>query len=262
MPSLFRQTLTKDQLLTKRGDLSQFLVHLTRTGKYKQWHDIYGLSKDNFLILNAKQSLETILRNTQIEARSPFGYFNYKVPYSGAILNSASKVQRAWLRSVCFTETPVDFVSLQFQEIYGRQLQFEPYGLAFFEESVRLKGGNPVFYFDSRNTQIAAAMDAITVLPNCQSFAPFMALVETFGPPVYKNATKAKEIDFRWEREWRKPGNFDFTKADVAFGFCPTAEIPYFEGLVGKSFPFVDPNDSTVNIKATLRKWPTLKNLK
>ena len=267
MPSLFagRQALTKDQLIAQRQDLSQFLVHLTRSGTWRQWKDIYNLRSDNYPTLSPRGSLEDILKLGKIEARSPFGYFNFKVKmttWSGQVLNQNSGVQRSWLQSVCFTETPVDFVQLQFQEIYGRSLQFEPYGLAFWEDSVRTKGGNPLFYFESRNQNLIAAMDEIATLPNCQRFSSFMPLVETFGPPVYKRAGSPTEIDFRWEREWRKPGDFVFSPSDIAFGFCEGSQIAHFDNLVAKAFPFVDPGAPMSVVKAKLRQWPRLANLK
>ena len=119
----------------------------------------------------------------KIEARCPFGYFNYMVKQKnkyGGWNNFSSGVVRAWLRSVCFTETPVDHVHLQCNPIIGRQCQFEPYGLAFFEEKVRAKNGSPVFYYETRNAGIRRALDAVAILPNVADFRSFMPLVEGF----------------------------------------------------------------------------------
>ena len=107
----------------------------------------YGIL--NNLTLNAISSLDLIIHFSTIAARSPFGYFNYSVPYNGRNLDS--QVKRSWLQSVCFTETPVDHIHIQFQNIVGRRLQFHPYGLAFFENSIRSKNGSPVMYFDTNN---------------------------------------------------------------------------------------------------------------
>ncbi|MBK8201303.1 MAG: hypothetical protein IPK68_02880 [Bdellovibrionales bacterium] len=126
-------SLTKEQLLEKRGDLSPYLIHLTRTGRWKRWKDIYNLAQDDFPTINAKQALEDILSSQKIEARTPYGYFNLKIPYQrgNQTLNQNFQVQRSWLLSVCFTETPIDHVHLQTLTIQGRQLHFQSYGLAF-----------------------------------------------------------------------------------------------------------------------------------
>ena len=107
--------LTKSKLISQRGDLSPFLIHLTRNGDLKLWKEIYNTPKDQIHQMTAEGSLTKILQDSQIKAVSPFGYFNYKVPYKKGekVLNSKSKVRRDWLRSVCFTETPLDHVSLQ-----------------------------------------------------------------------------------------------------------------------------------------------------
>jgi len=258
--------ITRSQLLEKRGDLSQFLIHLARTGHLKLAKDIYSLPQDTVVQLSARNNLEAIIKSRRIEARSAFGYFNYKVPLrraDGRVLNSNSYVRRDWLRSVCFTETPLDHVHLQMQVIYGRQLHFEPYGLGFREEVVRGANGNPVLYVQTTNQNIRAALDELAIDPLAHSFKAMMPLVEGFGPPWFPRQTGPMEIDFRWEREWRVAGDFSFALSDVAFGFCPEREIQQFESLVGKAFPFVDP--AVANLQAAkqkLRAWPHLKDLK
>ncbi len=259
--------ITKDQLLQMRGDLSPFLIHLTRTGSVRINKDIYPMAKTDRLMLDAKLSLESIIKDKMIKARSPYGYFNFKVNIKradGSFTNPGSLVDRKWLVSVCFTETPVDHVHLQCQEIVGRQLHFQPYGLAFFEDSVRRNGGNPVFYVDTLNQDIRTAWDQIPTLPNCSNFKGIMPLVEGFGPPLYtyQKQLTPKEIDFRWEREWRIAGHFKFDFSDVAFGLCKTDAIPYFEKLVGGAFPFVDPTQDMNIVKQKLKSRPRLQNLK
>jgi hypothetical protein len=257
--------LTKDQLLQKREDLSPFLIHLTRTGDVRLYKDIYGLPQDNRHPLEAKQSLESIIKNKTIKAVSPYGYFNFKVKQeraNGTFRNPESRVERKWLMSVCFTETPVDHVYLQCQQIAGRQLHFQPYGLAFFEQSVRRRKGNPIFYAETTNQLIRSAWDQIPTLPNCSDFKGIMPLVEGFGPPWYQGRFSPSEIDFRWEREWRVAGHFKFDFGDVAFGLCETDAIPHFEKLVGGAFPFVDPTQTMKIVKEKLKKWPKLNGLK
>jgi hypothetical protein len=141
--------LNRQQLLDRRNDLSQFLFHLTRTGDLKRAKDLYSLQRDDVVPVDAHSSLEAILRNRRIEARSAFGYFNFKIRYTrsdGRVLNPGSQIKRDWLKAVCFTETPIDHVHLQTEDIQGRQLKFQPFGLAFRESVVRRANGNPIFY--------------------------------------------------------------------------------------------------------------------
>jgi hypothetical protein len=101
--------------LEKRGDLSQFLFHLTRSGDLKLDKDIYSFQKDQVIQITAKENLESIITSRRIDAKSAFGYFTYKVPFTrtdGRKLNQNSLVRRDWLRAVCFTETPLDHIYL------------------------------------------------------------------------------------------------------------------------------------------------------
>jgi hypothetical protein len=257
--------LTKQELLEQRGDLSPFLIHLTRSGDLKLDKDIFSLPQDQVVQITAKDSLIEILTGRSIDARSAFGYFNYKVPltrFDGRVLNSTSHVRRDWLRSVCFTETPLDHVHLQMQEIYGRRLQFEPYGLAFSESVVRGANGNPVLYVQTTNQNIRAGFDRLAIDALANSFKSMMPLIEGFGPPWFSRYGGPSEVDFRWEREWRIAGDFSFTLSDIAFGFCPDGEVPSFEALVGGAFPFVDPLGDLQANKTKLRSWNHLLDLK
>lgn len=259
------KVLTKSELIDRRGDLSPFLIHLTRSSDLKLDREIHSLPQDSVVQISAKASLEAIIRSKRLEARSSFGYFNYKVPMKlgdGRTLNSKSHVKRDWLRSVCFTETPVDHVHFQMQAIYGRQLHFEPYGLAFREAAVRAANGNPVIYVQTTNQSIRSAFDALAINPLAITFKSMMPLVEGFGPPWFQRQTGPQEIDFRWEREWRVVGDFSFTLSDVAFWFCPEGEIGHFETLVGNAFPFINPAGNIDMAKQKLRKCRHLADLK
>ena len=257
--------LNRQELLEKRGDLSQFLIHLTRSGDLKLAKDIYSLPQDQVVPITAKNSLEAIIQSRRIEAKTAFGYFNYKVPFrraDGALLNPNSLVQRDWLRAACFTETPLDHVYLQMQTVKGRQLHFEPYGLAFRESVARKANANPIFYVQTTNSGIRSAFDQLTVSPLANHFKTVMPLVEGFGPPWFSRYGGPTEVDFRWEREWRVVGDFSFSLSDVAFGFAPEKEISYFESLVGNQFPFVTPTNNMTSAKNKLKGSPHLSDLK
>jgi hypothetical protein len=257
--------LSKADLIRQRGDLSEFLVHMTRSGSLKKFKDLYSLENDDLVSIVGKDSLIDIIKSLRIEARSPFGYFNYLVKYTradGSQKNVTSKVQRDWLKAVCFTETPINHVHLQTKKIIGRRLHFEPYGLAFKEHIVRKRSGNPLFYVDTRNKLLRGSLDSIANSLDCPKHRYLMPFVEGFGPPWYQSQSSPQEVDFRWEREWRVVGDFMFALGDVAFGFCPEVDIPDFESLVSNKFPFVDPNGDIDILKIKLRKWPHLADLK
>jgi hypothetical protein len=248
------KSLTKNQLLEGRGDLSPFLVHLTRTGKVKLWADIYeGIKSDDYRSIDAKTCLQRIIETSTIKAVSPFGYFQYKVPIvrRGYLpKNAQSKVKRSWLRSVCFTETPIDHVHFQMEKIEGRSLAFQPYGLAFHESFIRKQGGHPVFYFDSGDSQLMAPLDFMAISVDFERLQPLLPLYQSF---CQRFDGKQGDVDFRWEREWRVARDVTFTSSDVAFGICDARDIEFFEHIVEQKFPFVDPRDEMNPIKNKLR---------
>ena len=41
------EKITKEELIQQRGDLSPFLIHLTRTGRIRKYKDIYNLSDNH-----------------------------------------------------------------------------------------------------------------------------------------------------------------------------------------------------------------------
>ncbi len=257
-------TITKDDLISQRGDLSDFLFHLTRSGQFRWDKDLYSRDRDDFGPITAKQSLISIIQQRRIEARSPFGYFNYKVRLNrgNKVLNQHSQVQREWLRAVCFSETPLDHVKLQTKTILGRALHFQPYGLAFREAVVRRARGNPIFYVHTANQALRDTFDVMAVSPACAHYKPMMPLVEGFGRPWFPRFDGPSEVDFRWEREWRIAGDFSFSLDDIAFGLCPQSEHQEFSRLTSGKIPFVDPQGDIKTVKAELRKWEGLGDLK
>ncbi len=260
--------ITRDRVLELRKDLSQFLIHLTRTGPVKLRKDVHPkLERDRDYDSTGRNRLKIILETKTIRALSPYGHFNYKVPIryeDGYVHNEKSKVQRSWLKCACFTETPFDHIHIQTQEILGRKLQFEPYGLAFTEKFLASKGASPVMYYWGDNEPIKLALDEIAFSDIAEKFKPAMSFFESFGPGSHKSQ-KGKTIDFRWEREWRTNSDIDFEYSDVAFGLCKTIDIEEFEKMVGFAFPFVDPvgdEEHLAKAKDRLRLYPKLRGLK
>lgn len=260
-------SLTHSQVIQMRNDLSPFLFHLTRTGPVTIRKDIFSqFSQDRIVNRTAKYRLEKILSTKTIKAISSFGYFHYKVPIPKkngvGMTNTGSNVQRQWLKSACFTETPLDHIQIQMQPITGRSLHFEPYGLAFNEDFIRGKGGSPVMYFESGNRNFISSLDDMAISRDANKFKSLMPLYEGFGQRIYGVGGR---VDFRWEREWRSHLDVVFNFQDVAFGICKTKDIPFFNSLVGNAFPFVDPVGNIQHLQAVkthLRSFPHLSSLK
>jgi hypothetical protein len=254
---MFESHVIRDRrdILKLRSDLSPYLVHLTRNGPIRLYPSESSFDLQQGVVvrgaeLDARASLVEILKSRSLLARSPFSYFNFKVRLpkpNGFILNPDSKVNREWLKSVCFTETPLDQVRVQCQKIEGRDLHFQPYGVVFNEQAVRNRGGNPVFYFESRSA-IQSSLDLLASSERCESMRAALPYFEAFGRPAFKSNTVA-EIDFRWEREWRVVGSFKFSLSDLVCVLCPKSEFEFFQKLVGLEVKLVDPYWPTEKLK-------------
>lgn len=262
-------TNNPSNLLRKnRKDLSNFLIHLTKNGSYEEYVP-YRACPGSFLFrqsttLNAKDSLIGILQNKPspcILARAPFGHFKFNINVGA---QQRGGVSLNWLKCVCFSETPLSELKsfyLATQDPQNSHLKlnkYQKYGLAFVTELVRSKEGHPVFYFDSRRTDIVGALNSMIYAGRLSDWKAVMPLFEQYGPKLH--AQDQREIDFRWEREWRAVGDFHFAFDEVAFGLCPENEISYFTSLVNNKFPFIDPDWPNNKLKAELTKdgWTAL----
>jgi hypothetical protein len=258
--NLMPPTPSNPQELFRKGrsDLSNFLVHLTKNGSYEQYtpypqnpgHYVFSPST----ILRAKDSLRDILTMPKptILARAPFGHFKF-----GISVGSQRRlgIPLNWLQCVCFSETPLQELRSFYTATQNPNNQnikankYQKYGLAFYSNLVRSKGGHPLFYFDSRKFNIVNAINQMglpTLLSNTKSILP---LCESFGPKLHSTVKSNTEVDFRWEREWRVVGDFQFNFEEVAFGLCPESEITLFENMVSSAFPFIDPDWDINKIK-------------
>ncbi|MDB5037778.1 MAG: hypothetical protein JWQ35_1306 [Bacteriovoracaceae bacterium] len=253
----------------KRSDLSNFLIHLTKNGSYEAWREmdssnyagryLYGPSET----IMAEDSLRKILTSPSptLLARSPFGVF--KVIGINVSKNRKLDIPPEWLMSVCFSETPLRELPSFYRATQDpknwslKTNRYQKFGLAFDVEHMRSSGGHPVFYYDRRQTAIQKTIESLGN-PNMHSLTRhILALCEPYGPKILE---PTKEVDFRWEREWRVVGNFKFSWQNVAFGICPEEKIPEFEILVKGSFPFLDPDWEIDRLKSDLEKrgWTQL----
>ena len=206
-------------LLQRRSDLSTFLVHLTRS------------TAD----LSARDVLLRIVCEHTLRAGRPMGM---------ASADHLPQEVLATQRTVCFTETPLEHVWMLVEEIADRQVNLEPYGIAFTKSWARRRGVNPIWYLDITrghdwlttpvNTLVTEAVDGRAGRwdPDAGAWVPY-ALVEhpvlrlaPFFEQMGSPAERRKE--FWWEREWRHVGDLTFNRPDVVALFVPFADHEAF----------------------------------
>lgn len=183
-----------EDLLHRRNDLSTFLVHLTRT------------SDD----ANGRQHLLSIVEESTIRARSPFGPAAHLEEH----LAGSSSTQKV----VCFTETPLEHAWMMLQDIEGRQVHFEPYGLAITKTTARKAHFNPVWYSDistrgGRDWPMAAVNQMIAdATARATDAGGDMAVEVLRTEPIFRLTPFYEQMgpmrngwhkEFWWEREWR-----------------------------------------------------------
>ena len=119
-----------------RGDLSNWLVHLTKDNNFK--------TKNGMVSRSSKECLTHILKQSVIKSYMPIGHFSYSDWYE--------QVQKSDLRAVCFTETPIEEIFL-FPNIIGKKLKFSSYGLVFSKNELAKDPYfvAPVMYFSQPN---------------------------------------------------------------------------------------------------------------
>lgn len=216
-------------LLSRRTDLSSFVVHLTR--KTDPEH-------------TARVNLKSILEQRVIEARSAFGPAVSQVPARG----EGSKSQYC----VSFSETPLEHLYCLTQAIPKRKVQLSSYGLAFTKMTARQRGVNPVWYTDITpghdwlmnpiNELVASETKRLKRFSK-SPLAQITPFVEQMGSGRGRSGHGYRK-EFWWEREWRHRGDFRFFKTDVVFGLAPENRIEELETFSRKlqiRIRFVDP---------------------
>lgn len=220
------------EVLSRRSDLSTFLVHLTRTSD--------GSS--------AKDRLISIVLGGVIEAVNPFGHA------VSQLRNARWSLENQ--RCVCFTETPLEHIGLLTEEIEGRQIKFEPYGLIITKKQARRLGVNPVWYLD-----ITPGHDWLT--------GPLNALIQRAigerngGDPVFTLTPFVEQFglgagtpkDFSWEREWRVTNAFSLPEKYMLL--CPEPEHSEFAMVLeraGKSLADVRMLDAAWGLESIIAR--------
>jgi hypothetical protein len=212
---LYAMAMKIEDVLARRSDLSTFVVHLTR--------DSYGIS--------ARDRLKTILRNRTLVASTPFGQATKKLQDVGRPTDSQ--------RCVCFTETPLEHVSLLTHEIDGRQCRFAPYGIAFTKKQARREGVNPIWYLDITpgHDWLTGPVDALIDSAiaaggdfDVQPISKLAPLMDQMGSGARAADGVGYRKEFWWEREWRHVG--DLSMPDSFLVLCPADEIVAFREIV------------------------------
>jgi len=200
------------EILNRRSDLSTFLVHLTR--KYED--------------VTAKSNLESILRDRRIEARNIYGHLRKRLAEQRRDMPSQ--------RTVCFTETPLEFAYLLVDDIENRQFRFAPYGVAITKCIGRRTGVNPIWYVDITpgHTWLTQRLDSLAdkFLENEAAYADLKRIfpfIDHMGSGEGAEGGAYRK-EFWWEREWRHIGNYPLP--DTVICLCPAEEIGYFDRLM------------------------------
>jgi hypothetical protein len=246
------------EVLSRRNDLSTFVVHLTR--------DFEDVTDDGQpFLFPASESLAQIIRERQLRAISPMGWAHDQ--------DDPNEPTKQTQRVVSFSETPLEHIWAMFAQIEDRvrRIQLKPYGLAFSKIVARQLGVNPVWYVDMTPSGHEWLANPLTELKNeavassdfhAQPIAKLLPMFDWMGGP-FPNSDTSKE--FWWEREWRHRGSLSLAGIwQKIIWLCPAAERQDFERHVLEATPqgerasglFIDPAWGLEEIVAQLAGFP------
>lgn len=211
------------QIVSRRTDLSTFLVHLTKP------------NSEN----NPKKNLISILNDTEITASNAFGCLpailkkrthEFDVEFNDKCLETQ--------KCVCFTETPLEYVYLLHETINGRQCQLSNYGIAIPKKVGRKKGINPVWYIDITpgHSWLMDPINALTqksISEKCFTTSDILKLtpfIEQMGTRKIPGGKCDYKKEFWWEREWRYRGSFILPQRILLL--CPEEEHEEFREII------------------------------
>jgi hypothetical protein len=204
------------ELLSRRSDLSTFVVHLTR-----DWTEV--IDEEPFW-MPARAVFHEIIRERLLRAVSPMGW-----AYDEDDPDDAAKQTQ---RTVAFSETPLEHTWAMFAGIEDRerQIKLEPYGLAMTKIVARRRGVNPVWYVDMTPGHDWLAQPLWTLKReaaetgnfHAQPIARLLPFFDWMGGPFPNNPTSK---EFWWEREWRHQGSLSLAPIwDKIIWLCPEDE--------------------------------------
>jgi hypothetical protein len=245
------------EILSRRNDLSTFVVHLTRDWVEEADGEPFWMPAD--------RCLREIIRERLLRAVTPMGWaYDQDDPE-----NPAKQTQRV----VCFTETPLEHTYAMFVEIEDRErkVKLQPYGLALTKVVARRFGVNPIWYVDMTPSGHEWLSNPIRQLKNqavasgdfhMQPIARLLPFFDWMGGPFPQNPTSK---EFWWEREWRHQGDLSLAPIwEKIIWLCPQGEHQEFSRLVKAATPegarasriFIDPSWGLEEIVAHLAGLP------
>lgn len=197
-----------EDLLHRRTDLSTFLVHLTKATPG-------ATARENLVSMIAGGDDEP----SAIHAVSSMGPAR---DYESFLATTV-----ATQKVVCLTETPLEHIWMMLEDIEGRTVHFEPWGLATTKTAARHAGCSPVWYtnkaaFDwSTHPRLHVQKmieDAVRRSTTDGSLDPMKIDASTLcQEPVFRITPFVEDMgpnqsgtfkEFWWEREWRHVGDY------------------------------------------------------
>jgi hypothetical protein len=252
------------EVLSRRNDLSTFVVHLTR--------DIVETDSEGQPVwIPAEQSLRWIIEGRALRAVTPMGW--------AKALDDTGDPAKQSQRVICFSEAPLEHTYSLVAEIEdrARDIELRPYGLALPKLVARRLGVNPVWYVDmtggtgSHDWDIVHALDRLRdglVADDIagrsdfhsHDLAQLFPFVEAMGSWPGRNPK-----EFWWEREWRCRGDLSLAPIwSKIIWLCPAASHTEFRRRVNDATPsgetasrvFIDPTWGLEEIIASLAGLP------
>lgn len=218
-----------EEVLAKRDDISQFLVHLTR--------DTLDWDENT-----AEQNLISILEDKAIHA------YKHHCLFSPLINKLDDKIQKKF-NTVCFTETPLNKIC-HLLDVDRRQIELKPFGLVFTKDTIIENSGNPCLYTNGDHNK---ALEKYLWSLYRESEK------NDFNDDFYKlgaitNTFKEKH-NFSWEREWRVFKKFKVKPNNVFAIISANSEIKLPDEYLG--IPIINPNWSYEEIvyQLSLQLW-------
>ena len=177
-----------------RGDLSRFVIQLTRDDRADGDEDVLGQT--------AAANFRGIIEQRRVLALRPHCLHGNRIP----------EEHRERFSVCCFTEVPLSELDRLTRRIDGRSMQFSYYGIVFLREFLMSKGAQPAIYVNAYdgNTSLREAADNIYEIAARRDFGS--GRLRRLVP--YLNVMH-EGYDFAWEKEWRLIGNLAFIARDI-----------------------------------------------
>lgn len=214
----------------KREDFSKFVVHLTRDDR-KEFED-GATAEENFL---------NIIKEERI------GAFRAQCLHSNKIPDDLEEK----FSVCCFSEVPLNQIHLLTDNIQGRSINLEPYGLVFRRDFILSKKAQPAIYINSykENSWLRGSFDRVFDIAKNKDFKqgklwrilPFINIMN-------------EHYDFSWEREWRVRGDLKFKLSEIVCVILPTNDHKLNNKFTKNGIPVISPGWTYEQIVLELSK--------